>query len=120
MHWFIERGQSYPENRPSKIACSVDFPVGRGAPASTTIEIFYNAVDRSAPRYQNRNTKRVAQLNVNTDRIHVGRKIFSSKKRKMGGHWYYCFSFDIEATYESAWIRYTLKLKGMLPSVSDM
>lgn len=83
-------------------------------PAGTRIEIFHNSVDRSAPRYRNSNTKRVAQLDVDMDRVHLGRKLFSSKKKRMGGHWYFSFTFNIEATYESAWIRYTLTLKGPL------
>ncbi|KAF2790366.1 actin-like ATPase domain-containing protein [Melanomma pulvis-pyrius CBS 109.77] len=120
MQWFVEKGQSYPVNRPSVIECEIDFPVRSGVAPSSRVTIYENSVDNQAPRYVNKNTKKVAQLDVDVERVGFGRKLFTSKKRKMGGHWYYVFKSYIEATYESAWIGYTLKLKGMrLMSWSD-
>lgn len=109
----ISQGQLYPVNRPSVIECEIDFPVRSGMAPSTRVTIYENSVDKQAPRYLNNNTKKVAQLDVDVERVGMGRKLFSSKKKKMGGHWYYVFKSYIEATYESAWIGYTLKLKGM-------
>ncbi|KAF2011913.1 actin-like ATPase domain-containing protein [Aaosphaeria arxii CBS 175.79] len=112
MHWFIEKGVPYPEDRPSTISCNIDFPVRSGADAATTISVYVNSADRSAPRYMNANTTKVATLNVDVGRVGFGRKLFSSKKKRMAdGHWYYQFKAFIEAAYESADIRYTLKLK---------
>ena len=107
------QGESYPENAPSKIKYSADLPVLRGEHAGTMIKIFSNERDARAPRYRNGNTKHLATLQLELSRISLTDKIFSKKKR-MGGHWYYHFDGVIEASYGSAWITYTVNLDGKL------
>jgi hypothetical protein len=96
----------------------IDFPVHRGVLVGTQVSIYENSVDTSPPRYKNRHTRCVAQLDVDIERVGLRRKLFSSKKRQIGGHWYYSFRAYVEAMYGSAWVEYTLKLKGTVPDVS--
>ncbi|KAF2199489.1 actin-like ATPase domain-containing protein [Delitschia confertaspora ATCC 74209] len=111
MFWFVTKGESYPENRPSVIDWSFDIPVNRGVQTGSSVTVYVNDRDSNAPRYRNDNTRRVAKLELDLDRFTFTKKLFSRKKM-MGGHWYNCFKCSIKATYESAWITYTLMLKG--------
>lgn len=76
--------------------------------------IYENSVDRQPPRYRNNNTTKVAQLDVDVERVGLRRRLFKSDKKKIGGHWCFSFKAYIEATYESAFIGYALKLQGLL------
>jgi hypothetical protein len=107
------QGQSYPVGRPAVIQCCIDFPVRSGEAAPTRAAIYENSVDRRPPRYRNSNTIKVAQLDVDVERVGLRQRLFKSDKRRIGGHWYYQFDAYIEATYESASIGYALKLRGL-------
>lgn len=111
MFWFVTKGESYPENRPSIIEWSFDIPVNRGAKTGSSVTIYVNERDEEAPRHRNANTKRLGKLEIDLDRVNFRKKLFATKKL-MGGHWYNCFKCTIEARYESAWITYSLKMNG--------
>jgi len=115
MFWFFTKGESYPENRPSIIEWAFDIPVNRGVHTGSSVILYVNERDKRAPRYRNVGTKRLAKLEIDLNKINFRRKLFAPK-RLMGRHWYHTFHCTIEATYESAWISYALKLKGELVS----
>ncbi|PHH88276.1 hypothetical protein CDD83_7760 [Cordyceps sp. RAO-2017] len=112
MCWFIEKGQSYPEGKPSSIEYQCDIPVGMGHVPQTEIEIFSNDEDATPPVHINSKTKCVATLSLDLDKIPKTTKLAAGKTR-MGWHRYYCLSGVIEASYGSAMITYTVKLGGM-------
>ncbi|PHH65262.1 hypothetical protein CDD81_3121 [Ophiocordyceps australis] len=112
MCWFIKRGQSYPEDKPSIIEYQCDIPVGLGHTPQTEIEIFSNDDDTEPPIHINSKTRCVATLSLDLDKIPKTVKLAAGKTR-MGWHRYYCLNGVIEASYGSAMITYTVKLGGV-------
>ena len=110
MCWFIRKGESYPEGRPSTIDYQCDIPAGFGHNPQTEIEIFSNE-DAHAPVHVNSHTRLVATLSLDLDRIPNSVKRASGKTR-MGYHRYYSVEGVIEASYGSAMITYSVKLGG--------
>ncbi|RFU77784.1 phosphatidyl inositol 3-kinase [Trichoderma arundinaceum] len=111
MCWFIRKGQSYPEGKPSKIEYQCDIPVFMGHKPQADIEIFSNDDDLEAPTHISATTKRVATLFLDLHKIPKSAKT-AAKKKKLGWHRYYCLTGVIEASYGSAMITYTVKLGG--------
>lgn len=107
----LEKGQSYPEGKPSTIEYQCDIPVGTGHVPQTEIEIFSNDEDETPPVHVDANTRCVATLSLDLDKIPKTVKLAAGKTR-MGWHRYYCLSGVIEASYGSAMITYTVKLGG--------
>ncbi|KAL7795830.1 hypothetical protein V8C37DRAFT_373579 [Trichoderma ceciliae] len=116
MCWFIRKGQSYPDGKPSKIEYQCDIPVFMGHKPQADIEIFSNDDDRKAPIHISATTKRVATLFLDLHKIPKSAKT-AAKKKKMGWHRYYCLTGVIEASYGSAMITYTVKLGGVTHDV---
>ncbi|KAL6823063.1 hypothetical protein J3E69DRAFT_338625 [Trichoderma sp. SZMC 28015] len=116
MCWFIRKGQSYPEGKPSKIEYQCDIPVFMGHKPQADIEIFSNDDERDAPIHISGTTKRVATLFLDLHKIPKSAKT-AAKKKKMGWHRYYCLTGVIEASYGSAMITYTVKLGGVTHDV---
>ncbi|RDA89179.1 hypothetical protein CP532_0517 [Ophiocordyceps camponoti-leonardi (nom. inval.)] len=112
MCWFIQKGQSYPEGKPSSIEYQCDIPVSMGHVPQTEIEIFSNDEDTTPPVHVNSRTRCVATLSLDLDRIPNAAKLAAGKTR-MGCHRYYCLSGVIEASYGSAMITYSVKLGGV-------
>ncbi|RCI08728.1 hypothetical protein L249_4681 [Ophiocordyceps polyrhachis-furcata BCC 54312] len=112
MCWFIQKGQSYPEGRPSSIEYQCDIPVSMGHVPQTEIEIFSNEEDATPPIHVNSRTRCVATLSLDLDKIPNAVKLAAGKTR-MGCHRYYCLSGVIEASYGSAMITYSVKLGGV-------
>ncbi|PFH56756.1 hypothetical protein XA68_16039 [Ophiocordyceps unilateralis] len=112
MCWFIQKGQSYPEGKPSSIEYQCDIPVSMGHVPQTEIEIFSNEEDAKPPTHVNSRTRCVATLSLDLDRIPNAVKLAAGKTR-MGWHRYYCLSGVIEASYGSAMITYSVKLGGV-------
>ncbi|CAH0039431.1 unnamed protein product [Clonostachys solani] len=109
MLWFIRKGESYPEGKPSTIEYQCDIPVtGHGFEPQTEIEIFCS--DEATPsKHVDRSVRVVATLSLDLN------KIPSSVKRtaqitRMGYHRYYTIEGAIEASYGSAKITYSVKL----------
>ena len=108
----ILQGESYPNDKPSTISYTVDIPVSsRGKPTPTTVILYANSVDATAPIHLNNHTKEIATLELdismvsNEDKKEVG-------KTWIGWHRYHEVSGVVEARYNSAMIQYTAKLKG--------
>ncbi|CAM1502083.1 Fc.00g040670.m01.CDS01 [Cosmosporella sp. VM-42] len=112
MCWFIQKGESYPEGKPSIIEYQCDIPVMLGHAPETEIVIYSNDDDIKAPVHLNPTTTCVATLTLDLNKIPKSVKR-NAKKRRMGWHRYYCLSGVIEASYGSANITYTVKLGGV-------
>lgn len=112
MCWFIRKGESYVEGKPSSIEYQCDVPVMLGHSPQTEIDIYSNDDDEKAPVHLNSTTLYVGTLSLNLSKIPKSVKQ-KAKKRRMGWHRYYCLSGAIEARYGSANITYTLKLGGV-------
>ncbi|KAF4984272.1 hypothetical protein FZEAL_484 [Fusarium zealandicum] len=108
MCWFIRKGESYPENRPSTIEYQCDLPVMLGVMPQTEIEIFSNE-DGKTPVHLNSSTQYIGMLSLNLKKIPESAKR-TAKITRMGCHRYYCLKGAIEAKYGSAEITYTIKL----------
>ncbi|KAL3954664.1 hypothetical protein ACCO45_010227 [Purpureocillium lilacinum] len=112
MCWFIKKGQSYPEGKPSSIEYQCDIPVGMGHLPQTEIEIFSNGEEGEPPVHVNARTRCVATLSLDLEKIPKSTMLAAGKTR-MGWHRYYCLSGVIEASYGSAMVTYTVKLGGV-------
>lgn len=84
-----------------------------GHSPQTEIAIFSNDKDKRPPIHVDVNTRCVATLSLDLDKIPKTAKLAAGKTR-MGWHRYYCLSGIIEASYGSAVITYTVKLGGGL------
>lgn len=113
MLWFIRKGESYPENKPSAIEYQCDIPVsGYGFEPQTDIEIFCN--DGASPplHLDPTTTKSVATLSIDLNKIPNSVKR-TARVVRMGYHRYYSLEGAIEARYGSAKITYSIQLGGM-------
>ncbi|KAI5464134.1 hypothetical protein BGZ63DRAFT_349688 [Mariannaea sp. PMI_226] len=119
MCWFIKKGESYPEGKPSTIEYQCDVPVMLGHTPQTEIDIYSNNDDtREPPVHLNSTTRHVGTLSLNLNKIPVS--VFrSARKKRMGWHRYYCLTGAIEARYESANITYAIKLGALSASVAS-
>jgi hypothetical protein len=111
MCWFIRKGESYPEGKPSTIDYQCDLPASQGHIPQTEIEIFVND-DEYPPTHQDSATKCVATLSLDLNKISRSVKK-SAKLITMGWHRYYCLEGVIEARYGSAMITYKVELGGV-------
>lgn len=111
MLWFIRKGESYPEGKPSTIEYQCDLPVsGYGHEPQTEIDIYCND-DARPPIHADSATRCVATLSLDLRRVSESVKRTAMITR-MGYHRYYSLEGAIEARYESAKITYTVKLGG--------
>ncbi|KAG9258601.1 uncharacterized protein F5Z01DRAFT_615130 [Emericellopsis atlantica] len=111
MLWFIRKGQSYPEGRPSIIDYQCDLPVDiHGHRPQTEIEIYCND-EAKPPLHLDDYSRCVATLSLDLGRISNGVKR-AAEITQLGYHRYYSLEGAIEAKYESAKITYTVKLGG--------
>ncbi|KAL9566383.1 hypothetical protein ACKAV7_009298 [Fusarium commune] len=119
MCWFIQKGESYPEGKPSRIEYQCDLPVMLGHVPQTEIDIYSNNNDGKAPVHLDETTQHIGTLSLDLRKIPEAVKR-TAKIRRMGWHRYYCLKGAIEAVYGSAEITYTVKLGGKkVRSVSD-
>ncbi|KAK7426780.1 hypothetical protein QQZ08_006680 [Neonectria magnoliae] len=112
MCWFIQKGESYPEGKPSIIEYQCDVPVMLGHTPQTEIDIYSNDDDAKAPIHFSATTRHMGTLSLNLNKIPIA-VLRRAKQRRMGWHRYYCLSGVIEARYGSANITYTIKLGGV-------
>ncbi|KAF4124502.1 Molecular chaperone DnaK (HSP70) [Geosmithia morbida] len=112
MLWFIRKGESYPEGKPSTIEYQCDIPVsGYGHEPQTEIEIFCND-DAEPPVHVDAATRSIATLSLDMNKVSDSVKRESCITR-MGYHRYYSLEGAIEARYGSAKITYAVKLGGV-------
>ncbi|KAF5605879.1 uvsb pi-3 kinase [Fusarium pseudocircinatum] len=109
MCWFIQKGESYPEGKPSRIEYQCDLPVMLGHVPQTEIDIYSNNNDGKAPVHLDETTQHIGTLSLDLRKIPEAVKR-TAKIRRMGWHRYYCLKGAIEAVYGSAEITYTVKL----------
>ncbi|KAM5379618.1 hypothetical protein ACJZ2D_003812 [Fusarium nematophilum] len=109
MCWFIRKGESYPEGKPSTIEYQCDLPVMLGHAPQTEIEIFSHNDGTKTPIHLNSATQFVGTLSLNLNKVGKSAKR-TAKIRRMGWHRYYCLKGVIEARYGSAEITYSVKL----------
>ncbi|KAF5985926.1 uvsb pi-3 kinase [Fusarium coicis] len=114
MCWFIQKGESYPEGKPSRIEYQCDLPVMLGHVPQTEIDIYSNNNDGKAPVHLDETTQHIGTLSLDLRKIPEAVKR-TAKIRRMGWHRYYCLKGAIEAVYGSAEITYTVKL-GAAPN----
>ncbi|RBR22292.1 hypothetical protein FVER53590_01978 [Fusarium verticillioides] len=112
MCWFIQKGESYPEGKPSRIEYQCDLPVMLGHVPQTEIDIYSNNNDGKAPVHLDETTQHIGTLSLDLRKIPEAVKR-TAKIRRMGWHRYYCLKGAIEAVYGSAEITYTVKLGGI-------
>lgn len=105
-----KKGESYPEGMPTVIDYQCDIPVSSGPIPQTEIEIFCND-DPVPPVHCTANTKCIATLSLNLDRIPMSTKS-AAGVTWIGNHRYHCLTGAIEASYGSAMITYRVKLGG--------
>jgi hypothetical protein len=111
MCWFIQKGESYPEGKPSRIEYQCDLPVMLGHAPQTEIDIYSNNNDGKAPVHLDATTQHIGTLSLDLGKIPEAVKR-TARIRRMGLHRYYCLKGAIEAVYGSAEITYTVKLGG--------
>ncbi|KAF4947550.1 hypothetical protein FGADI_10333 [Fusarium gaditjirri] len=109
MCWFIQKGESYPEGKPSRIEYQCDLPVMLGHVPQTEIDIYSNNNDGKAPVHLDETTQHIGTLSLDLRKIPEAVKR-TAKIRRMGWHRYYCLKGAIEAVYGSAEITYTVQL----------
>ncbi|KAG4284125.1 hypothetical protein FPRO06_08504 [Fusarium proliferatum] len=112
MCWFIQKGESYPEGKPSRIEYQCDLPVMLGHVPQTEIDIYSNNNDGKAPVHLDETTQHIGTLSLDLRKIPEAVKR-TAKIRRMGWHRYYCLKGAIEAVYGSAEITYTVKLGAL-------
>ncbi|CAJ0548046.1 Ff.00g048000.m01.CDS01 [Fusarium sp. VM40] len=112
MCWFIQKGESYPEGKPSRIEYQCDLPVTVGHLPQTEIDIYSNNDDGKAPIHLDGSTQHIGTLSLDLRKIPEAVKR-TAKIRRMGWHRYYCLEGAIEAVYGSAEITYSVKLGGI-------
>ncbi|UPK91428.1 hypothetical protein LCI18_002363 [Fusarium solani-melongenae] len=116
MCWFIRKGESYPEGKPSTIEYQCDLPVMLGHEPQTEIEIFSHSDDSKTPIHLDSSTQYIGTLSLDLKKIPASAKR-TAKVRRMGWHRYYCLKGVIEASYGSAEITYKVKLGGVTHDV---
>ncbi|KAF4435407.1 putative UVSB PI-3 kinase [Fusarium austroafricanum] len=85
MCWFIQKGESYPEGKPSRIEYQCDLPVMLGHVPQTEIDIYSNNNDSKAPVHLDETTQHIGTLSLDLRKIPEAVKR-TAKIRRMGWH----------------------------------